>query len=448
VADIKAFCGFRYTLKQPGDLSRVAAPPYDMIDAAAVDGLYEKDPYNAVRIIQNRKEAGDRHNKDRHGRAARFLDEWIKNGVLAPDLRPSVYAYTQEFSIHSGDGPGARAVSCRRTAVIALVKLVDYDKGIVHPHEYTLTGPKVDRYELLQASSTQSELIFGIVPDKGGDLYAAISACAKGDAVGTFESDGGVRHSLYRTGDDALVRSLTDTMKDRTILIADGHHRYETCLKYFRDTKNPKAGYAVMALVSMADPGLVIRSFHRLIRTSPGALASPMPTALSTFFDVIDLGPAEFSGVREFLDANNPAALRYDMLFCDAARKRLHGCVLNDMGQRYLRENPHGMSQVWNRLNVSTINSIVVNRLLGLPLDGTVLHDLIDYVNDPAAAFSQVTDPVKSSEYRGAFFIRPLDIATVNAIVSGGERMPQKSTNFFPKCFSGLVMYRMAGFGA
>jgi uncharacterized protein (DUF1015 family) len=101
------------------------------------------------------------------------------------------------------------------------------------------------------------------------------------------------------------------------------------------------------------------------------------------------------------------------------------------------------MSLLWNRLNVSTINSIVVNRLLGLPLDGTVLHDLIDYVNDPSTAFSKVTDPKQCASYRGAFFIRPLDIKAVNAIVSGGERMPQKSTNFFPKCFSGLVFYRM-----
>jgi uncharacterized protein (DUF1015 family) len=232
---------------------------------------------------------------------------------------------------------------------------------------------------------------------------------------------------------------MTTGMKDKTILIADGHHRYETCLKYFRDTQNPAAGYAVMALVSMADPGLVIRSFHRLIRTSPGALASPMPQALSTFFDVTDLGPAAFSRVQEFLETKT----KHDMLFCDSARKRLHGLTLNDMGERYLKDNPHGMSLLWNKLNVSTINSIVVNRLLGLPLDGTVLHDLINYVNDPAAAFSLVTDPTTGAEYRGAFFIRPLDITSVNAIVSGGERMPQKSTNFFPKCFSGLVFYRM-----
>jgi uncharacterized protein (DUF1015 family) len=443
VAEIRAFSGFRYALDRPEDLSRFVAPPYDMVDGAMVDSLYQKDPHNVVRIIQNKKEAGDNENKDRHRRAARFLEEWIAGGIFTWDLRPSLYAYTQDFTVRSGDRP----ISYRRTAVIALVKLVDYDKGIIHPHEYTLTGPKVDRYELLRATATQSELIFGIVPDDGS-LYASIAACAQGSPVGCFESDGGVRHALYRTDDAGLVGALTEGMNNKTILIADGHHRYETCLKYFRDTKNPAAGYAVMALVSMADPGLVIRSFHRLVRTSPGALATPMSQALSTFFDVTDLGPAEFPRVQEFLESKTPPASRYEMLFCDAARKRLWGLILNDMGHQYLRDNPRGMSLLWNRLNVSTINSIVVNRLLGLPLDGTVLHDLIDYVNDPAAAFTQVTDPKRSPSYRGAFFIRPLDIKAVNAVVSGGERMPQKSTNFFPKCFSGLVLYRMAGFGA
>jgi uncharacterized protein (DUF1015 family) len=434
VADIQPFSGYRFALKKPEDLSLVVSPPYDMVDGAMVDSLYAKDRHNVVRIIQNRKEAADTENKDRHVRAAQFLAEWMQSGVLLQDIRPSLYAYTQDFSIRSGD----KLVPYRRTAVIALVKLVDYDKGVIHPHEYTLTGPKVDRYELLRATATQSELIFGIVPDDGG-LYAAISACTKGELVGSFDSDGGVKHSLYRTDDASLLSAMTTGMKDKTILIADGHHRYETCLKYFRDTQNPAAGYAVMALVSMADPGLVIRSFHRLIRTSPGALASPMPQALETFFDVTDLGPAAFSRVQEFLETKT----KHEMLFCDSARKRLHGLTLNDMGERYLKDNPHGMSLLWNKLNVSTINSIVVNRLLGLPLDGTVLHDLINYVNDPAAAFSLVSDPATATEYRGAFFIRPLDITSVNAIVSGGERMPQKSTNFFPKCFSGLVFYRM-----
>jgi uncharacterized protein (DUF1015 family) len=430
VADIKPFNGYRYSLKNPADLSLFIAPPYDMIDGSKIDSLYKQDKHNVVRIIQNKKEKTDKENKDRHVRASGFIEDWIKKGVFAQDNKPSLYGYTQDFTV--GD------ISYRRTAVIALVKLVDYDEGIVQPHEYTLTGPKADRYELLQATNTQSELIFGIVPDNG-NLYKTILSCVYGSAAGTFESEGGVRHSVYRTDDTELINALTLAMKDKTILIADGHHRYETCLKYFRDSNNPAAGYAVMALVSMADPGLVIRPFHRLIRSSPGKLDIPMIKALAAFFDVNDCGASEYSKINDFLDNKIPG----EMLFCDHLSNKLYSLTLNKAGEKYLTENPHGMSLLWNRLNVSEINSIVVNKILSLPLDGTVLHDLIDYVNDPAAAYNKIVDKNSTDNYRGCFFIKALDISTVNAIVSGGERMPQKSTNFFPKCFSGLVFYKM-----
>ena len=435
MADIHAFRGYRFVVEKAEDLSQFIAPPYDMIDGEMIDALYAKGEHNVVRVIQNKKEPFDKDNKDRHVRAAQFLDSWVGSGVLTQDISPTVYAYTQDFSI----GDGEFKTSYCRTAVIVLVKLVDYDQGIVHPHEYTLTGPKADRYDLFAATETQSELIFGIVPDANGSLYSTIASCVQGKPVGTFESEGGVRHSIYTTQDAGKIVALTSAMKDKSILIADGHHRYETCLKYFRDTNNPAAGYAVMALVSMADPGLVIRPFHRLIRTSPGALATTLPQALSTFFTVKNLGKAVFSQVKGFMDNSSG----FDMLFCDAAKREMFGLTLNDFGEKYLRDNSHKMSAAWNKLNVSTINSIIVNRLLGLPLDGTVLHDLIDYVNDPRVAFERVTRPLAQQEFRGGFFIKPLDIATINTIVSGGERMPQKSTNFFPKCFSGLVFYRM-----
>jgi uncharacterized protein (DUF1015 family) len=435
MADIQPFCGYRYAVSQPEDLGLKIAPPYDMIDGFRIDELYAKDATNVVRIIQNKKEAADTENKDRHKRANAFLKNWIATAVLKQDETPSMYAYTQKFSLDQEK----TAVSYTRTAIIALVKLVDYEDGIVFPHEYTLTGPKADRYELFQETNTQSELIFGIVPDAQADLYKTISSCVCGKPVGTFSSEGNVLHSLYKVQDSALIASMTKAMKERTILIADGHHRYETCLKYFRDSKNPKAGYAVMALVSMADPGLVIRPFHRLIHSSPGTITGSFIDALQPFFSMSKLGPASFLLVENFL--NNQTG--FEMIFCDHVSQTMYGLNLAAGGETHLAENGHGMSALWNRLNVSEINSIVVNNILGLPLDGTVLHDLIDYVNDPHVAFKDLMDPVNRNKYRGGFFIKPLDITTVNSIVSGGERMPQKSTNFFPKCFSGLVFYSM-----
>jgi uncharacterized protein (DUF1015 family) len=432
MADIRPFKAYRYALDKPEDLGRFVAPPYDMIDTATVSRLYEKDPANVVRIIQNKKEPFDTENRDRHHRAAAFLNDWISSGVLTRDPEPSLYVYRHEFEVKQG----SRNISYRRTAVIALVKLVDYEKGLILPHEYTLSGPKIDRYELLSATRTHSELIFGIVPDKG-PLYKVITSCAEGPCVGAFESEGGVRHSLFRTADASAIKKVTEALSGKKVLIADGHHRYETALTFFHDTGNPEHAYVVMALVSMADPGLVIRPFHRLIRSSPGTLGMPLSQALAQFFDVSDLGPASFSAAQKFLEGNAAT----EILLLDSSDKRLYGLTLSRAGDAYLTKNPHGMSKLWNRLDVSKINSIVVNKILSLPLDGTVLHDLIDYVNDPEAAFNEAM--AAGGSYRGVFFIRPLDIAAVNAIVSGGERMPQKSTNFFPKCFSGLVFYRM-----
>jgi uncharacterized protein (DUF1015 family) len=432
MADIRPFTGYRYALEKPEDLGRFVAPPYDMIDTAAVSRLYDTDPVNVVRIIQNRKEQSDTENRDRHHRAASFLNAWISSGVLAKDPQPSLYVYRHDFPVRQG---GAEVVH-QRTAVIALVKLVDYDQGLVLPHEYTLSGPKIDRYELLSATRTHSELIFGLVPDDG-TLHADILSCIQGPPEGVFESEGEVRHSLFRTSNARSIESLTQALAGKKVLIADGHHRYETALSFYRDTRNPAHAYALMALVSMADPGLVIRPFHRLVRTSPGALSAPLHGALAQFFDVNYLGEASRATVRAFLD--NGAGC--EMMLLDSSDKRLYGLTLNAAGDAYLTGNPRGMSRLWNRLDVSKINSIVVNKLLSLPLDGVVLHDLIDYVNDPDAAYGAALGAPDS--YRGAFFIRPLDIATVNAIVSGGERMPQKSTNFFPKFFSGLVFNRL-----
>jgi len=432
MAEIRPFAGYRYALDKPEDLGRFVAPPYDMIDTAAVSRLYEKDPVNVVRVIQNRKQPSDTENRDRHHRAASFLNDWIASGVLAKDPQESLYVYRHEFTVKQGSA----RVPYKRTAVIALVKLVDYEQGTILPHEHTLSGPKLDRYELLSATRTHSELIFGLVPDDGA-LYRIIASCAQGAAVGMFESEGGVRHSLFRTADPGAIAPVVHALAGKRVLIADGHHRYETALTFFRDTGNPAHAYVVMALVSMADPGLVIRPFHRLLRTSPGSLGSPLHAALAQFFDVKDRGPASRAAVQGFLQGEGGG----EMLLLDSSDKKLYGLTLNAAGDAYLASNPHGRSGLWNRLDVSKINSIVVNKLLSLPLDGTVLHDVIDYVNDAEEAFNEAMDARGS--FRGVFFLRPLDIATVNAIVSGGERMPQKSTNFYPKFFSGLVFNRL-----
>jgi Uncharacterized conserved protein len=431
MAHIQPFKGLHYRLENPEDLGRFVAPPYDMLDGAMIDGLYAKDPSNVVRIIQNKKESTDASNVDRHKRAAAFLNQWTKDGTLIRDKKPSVYIYQQRFDGLSG--------ACRRTGVIVLVKLVDYEDGVVFPHEYTLTGPKIDRYELLQATKSHSELIFGIVPDEDHRFFSAISSAKPAPCLGRFIDNDGVCHTLYHNDDPSFFASLSGALSDKTILIADGHHRYETALKFFHDTKNPSHGYVLMSLVSTADPGLVIRAFHRMLKKYPGTEALDVCRMLSAYFDLTDLGPAGLEHINHFLEA--PAATSHQMLYMDARSLHLFGMDLNQAGEEFLAGQSRGMSALWNHLDVSKINSIVVNKLLNLPLDGKILHDVMDYVNNSKAAFEKVRS--EAPAYHGVFFIRPVDIGTVNSIVSGKERMPQKSTNFFPKCYSGLVFNTM-----
>jgi uncharacterized protein (DUF1015 family) len=436
MAQIKPFAGLCYKLSKPEDLGKFVAPPYDMLNNVLIDELYRKDPHNVVRIIQNKPLDSDAGNADRHRRAAELFSQWINNHTLVRDRGPSIYCYQQRFDVSLGGTVDGRT----RTGVIALVKLVDYEKGIIFPHEYTLTEPKIDRYELLKAMRGHAELIFGIVPDPDRSLFSAISSAIPRDCRGYFEDSDAVRHSLFQNSDPKTIDSLAKILINKTILIADGHHRYETALQFSRDTKKTEHGYVLMNLVSMADPGLTIRAFHRVLKKYPGTETMDVRLALSTYFDCTDAGEASLDTIHRFLGTPAGGA---EMLYFDSQSRRLFSLSLNAAGERFLVEHSRNMSSRWNHLDVSKINSIVVNGILHLPLDGKVLHDIMDYVNDPAAAFAKISAPKAASVYHGVFFIRPVEIDTVNAIVSGKERMPQKSTNFFPKCYSGLVFNTM-----
>jgi uncharacterized protein (DUF1015 family) len=408
-----------------------------MLDDAAIEELYRKDPHNVVRIIQNKPEASDASNADRHRRAAGLLREWIGTGAIVRDEAPSLYFYQQQFTLMQG----GRQVSRTRTGVVALVKLIDYEAGVVFPHEYTLTDPKVDRYELLSALRAHAELIFGIVQDPDGTLFSAIQSALPPVCRGSFVDTNQVRHSLFQTGDQGFARNLANALSNRTILIADGHHRYETALQFSRDTKKEQHEYVLMNLVSMADPGLTIRAFHRVLRKYPGTEDVDVLGSLTAYFDCAPMGQASQEAVDRFLGAGPEGGPH--MLYVDSRTRDLFGLTLNSNGERFLSDHSRGMSSQWNHLDVSKINSIVVGGILQLPLDGKILHHVMDYVNDPSLAFQKVTSKEAPSTLHGAFFIRPVDIRTINSIVVGKERMPQKSTNFFPKCFSGLVFNLM-----
>jgi uncharacterized protein (DUF1015 family) len=434
MAEIRPFKGYRYKLSKQEDLGNFIAPPYDMLDDGKIEGLYNKNPLNAVRIDQNRREPGDRTNRDRHDRAARLFADWVNSGAVRVDEKPSLYVYEQRFTVERA----GKKEPFERSGIVALVKLVDFSESIVLPHEYTLSGPKIDRYEHLEATRLNVGQIFGLLSDNTGETYELIRGMKNGGTpAGTAVDSDGVRHSLYPCSDPAKITCLQNAVRSSTILIADGHHRYETALKFYRDSKNnPTCSHVMMTLVSMADSGLIIRSFHRVIRKGKTDRITDMKRELEGTFQLTDLGPADPATINSFLGGR----IETEMLFVDSASRRVYGLKLNNEGENFLASTIPDKSLQWKHLDMSKINAIAVNRVLGLPLDGRVLHDVIAYMNDVPAALEASCN---AQEYWGGFFIRPVSIAAIHRIVQGGERMPQKSTNFYPKLYSGLVFNRL-----
>lgn len=426
MAEIKPFRGFRYRLSQAEELAGLVAPPYDMLDGAMVDGLYARNKHNVVRLTQNKPESQDRENSERHLRAAGIFKTWVDEKVVVQDNEPSVYIYEQRFMFELG----AVKKEVVRTGVVVLVKAVAFEERVVLPHEATLSGPKKDRYELLDAIRANTGQIFGLIADEG-DIYKHLRSLRSGDPVGVFTDDNNVEHALFRCSDQVAIQKLVEQARNRTILIADGHHRYETALNFYRDHPQAKYAYTMMTLVSMADPGLVIRPFHRLVRKAGSAVV--MRRELEKYFTLTDCGAVGVSTVNTFLVEDDSVSL----LFLDAADQKLYRCSLSSAGEQYLAAIMPGQSMHWKQLPVSMINVLVINTILQLPLDGHVLHDVVEYVQEPQTGIARCSD---SANYYGGFFIRPTSIKTVDQIVAAGERMPQKSTNFFPKLFAGLVI--------
>jgi uncharacterized protein (DUF1015 family) len=430
MADIKTFPAYRHHLASPADLGAVAAPPYDMLDAAFVNTLYARDEHNCVRLIQNRPEPGDTCNRDRHTRASKLFSQWIQEHAVERDAGENLYLYRQRFS----DSSSGQTKSYERTGLIGLVRLTDFSEGVVFPHEYTLSGPKVDRKELLEELKVDTGQIFGLVPDDGA--FHKTLCAAKSRILGSFVDGTEVTHELLVIDDSPAIASLIALMKQKTILIADGHHRYETALAYSRESGYPNAAWVMMTLVSMADPGLIIRQFHRGVRRCAASAAFTSAQDLAAFFTMTDLGKASYDTVTQFLSGHS----KHTMLFLDAATDKIFGLTVSENGAQYLLKNPADHTSDWNKLNVSIINRLCVEGIMKQELDGKILHDVLDYANDPRVAYDCGRD---AQTHIGTFFIAPLTIGSIQSIVAGGERMPQKSTNFYPKLFSGLVYNRL-----
>lgn len=424
MARLDPFRGVRYDAGAVRGLDRVISPPYDVIDEDQVAALCARSAHNIARIIRADPAGG-------YGSAAADLKKWRDEGALRRDREPAIYVYEQRFHVAGAER--------RRTAMIGLVAF-DGERSRILPHERTLSGPRADRLELLRATRMTFGQIFALYQDPDS---VADELCDRAKAAAPLDEpveEDGVEHRLWAVTDREVIGRIQRSLAGRDLLIADGHHRFETARDFFRENPSmPGAGRRMMALVNMRSPGLAILPIHRVVKNVEGFSARGLLDSLAESFDI-----------RVF-DGAGPASRRAMVNAMRRARKdgrNGFGLFVNDGAYRALAlrraDALQGLPAARRRLDVAVLHSAILDRRLGIDAAaleaGSRLEYVVDIDGDPAEAAQMVAD----GRGQAAFFLNPVSADEVEAAARAGERMPQKTTFFHPKVYTGFVMHDLA----
>lgn len=433
MADIQAFRGYRYELGRVGALSDVIAPPYDVIDPALQDALYRQSPYNVVRLILNKETPADSAADNRYTRSAAVLRDWQRDGVLVQDSARALYVYHQEFEVE-----GRKHT---RKGFMARCRLECFGEGRIYPHEETLSGPKEDRLKLTRATAMNLSQIFGLYPDPKGEVQARLDA-AVGRSLPLQATDHlGVVSRLWPITDQQVASAVTGLMGPKPIFIADGHHRYETALKYLEEREqagetigpDSAVNFVLMMLVSMHDPGLLILPTHRLVSGIGDIKADRLRSLLAEHFEIETVGSGEKAGrdAWELIQSHG----QQDMLG--------FGTVADGVWQTAQFRSPELMAELvpqhsgdWQGLAVSILHVVVLDKLLS----GSGRAQC-RYVH----LLREVEEACTAKQCQLAALVPPATMSHVEKIAGNLEKMPPKSTYFYPKLLSGLVFHGLKG---
>ncbi|MCS6866377.1 MAG: DUF1015 domain-containing protein [Gemmataceae bacterium] len=428
MADIRAFRGFRYDLGRVGALSDVVAPPYDVIDPALQERLYHQSPYNAIRLELTRAEPTDTDPSQKYARAALTLREWLADNILRQDTARSLYVYEQEYTIEGQ--------TWIRRGFMARVRLEPFGTGKVFPHEQTLSGPKEDRWKLLNATGFNISPIFGLYPDPQGDIFRLLEPHIRTAPPLVARDHLGVSHRLWLVTDSATISQVVGAMGPQPVYIADGHHRYETGLRYLHERRaagevlddEAPANFCLMMLVGMSDPGLLILPTHRLVSGLTAPLtAAQLEALLAPHFDIVERTGTNPHAAWEYIQMDGQQST---LGFGTVADGQWLVAKLRD--GRIMAELAPEHSPAWRSLGVSILHQLVLDRLIPPCAGGPVKCQYVHLM-------SEVTDAVSQRACQLACLVPPATMQHVAQIAGQGEKMPPKSTYFYPKLVTGLV---------
>ena len=430
--DVRPFRAVRYDIARVGALADVIAPPYDVIDPALQAKLYDLSPYNVIRLELNREESSDAPGRDRYARAAGILKEWRRDGILSEDPHPSLYLYHQTFEVEGR--------SFTRKGFFARVRLEPFGQGRIYPHEQTLSGPKADRLALYHATKFNLSPVFGLYPDATNEVLDAVHAKLRDRTPLEAIDHLGVVNRLWPITDQETHTIVQGLMADKPVFIADGHHRYETGLRFRDDLAasgelagvNDPANFVLMMLVGMNDPGLLILPTHRLVSGLPSLTTDTLIDRLSAEFDC-ERFPAGPEHARDVWDA----------IEAEDEQNVLGFCSVSDGGWLLARLRSDATmdalvpehSADWRSLGVSILHELVLKKLLG---------DLGEPTFRYVHLLDEVLADVATKGCDLACLVPPARMEHVESIASNLEKMPPKSTYFYPKLLTGLVSESVA----
>jgi uncharacterized protein (DUF1015 family) len=410
MAQIFPFQPYRYTAKA-GRLAHLVTQPYDKISPEMRRRYLAQSPYNLVRIILGERHESDSETDNVYTRAAGYLQDWVSHGILAQESRPSLYAYFQQFQTPD------TGQTLLRTALIGLSAVEDYSAGVVHRHEQTLSGPKQDRLELLRHTHAHFGQLFMLYSDPGESIDRLLDEAAERPPLGEVADEYGAEHRLWRISEPERIDTIRRLMSDKKLLIADGHHRYETALAFRNE--NPQldgAGQVMMTFVNMDSPGLRILATHRLVSGIGGFDENVFLRKAAEHFRVRRIGGAGI--LRETWDTTEGTVI---------------GAAVAD--RLYQIESTSAAGQ----LDVRVLHEVLLARVLGIGEDAVREEKNLHYLR----GLEQALEAAREGRAQIAFLLKPTSIRQVAEISFGGGVMPQKSTDFYPKLLSGLTIYRL-----
>lgn len=429
MADIEAFRGVRYDLGRVGSLSDVIAPPYDVISPELQDELYKKHPNNVIRLILNKKRPDDSETDNCYTRARDHLHQWQKDGIFFTESNPAIYVYHQTFTIEGRE--------YNRRGFMARLRVSPFGEGKVFPHEETHSAAKADRLMLFSTCKANLSQIFGLYPDPECEAQNILEEAIQGMTPLEATDHLGVVSRIWPVTDLAVISKVAQVMGPKPLFIADGHHRYETACNYREQvqqmgmlTPDHPANCVLAMVVAMEDPGLAVMPTHRLFQGLPEFSAEELIAKLGDCFDcrIAAEGAQAASELWEELEMADDQGT---IALCSNKDKKWIVAELTDAGRAKMAEVASDHNEDWQALGVSLLHRLIIETLLdGKDLPKPTYVHLVD----------EVVEEFKTGEYPLAALVMPATVDHIRQISLTGERMPAKSTYFYPKLLAGLVI--------